>query len=123
MEKYFRMKVPPRESQENENIHRQEPQQRKWIIKKNRFNNEECTLALQAKHNKHGWYVDSGCSKNMKCDEDMLITLIRERYGSISFGNDDSARIIGKGIVRIGNKNTKKENFLLVEDMKLIQIL
>jgi hypothetical protein len=32
--------------------------------------------------------------------------------------NDDSAKIIGKGTVRIGNKNTKVENVLLVEDMK-----
>jgi transposase InsO family protein len=32
--------------------------------------------------------------------------------------NDDSTKIIGKGTVRIGNKNTKEENVLLVEDMK-----
>jgi hypothetical protein len=29
--------------------------------------------------------------------------LRKERDGSVSFGNDDSARIIGKGTVRIGN--------------------
>jgi hypothetical protein len=54
----------------------------------------------------------------MKGDRDRFITLRKERDGSISFGNDDSAKIIGKGTVRIGNKNTKEENFLLVEDMK-----
>jgi transposase InsO family protein len=42
----------------------------------------------------------------------------KERDGSVSFGNDDSTKIIGKGTVRIGNKNTKAENVLLVEDMK-----
>jgi hypothetical protein len=40
-------------------------------------------------------------------DRDMFLTLIKEIYGSVSFGNDDSAKIIGKGTVRIGNKNTK----------------
>jgi hypothetical protein len=51
-------------------------------------------------------------------DEDNFLTLRNERYGSVSFGNDDSTRTIGKGIVRIGNKDTKVENVLLVEDMK-----
>jgi hypothetical protein len=48
----------------------------------------------------------------------MFLTLRKERDGSVSFGNDDSTKIIRKGIVRIGNKNTKEKNILLVEDMK-----
>jgi hypothetical protein len=51
-------------------------------------------------------------------DKDNFLTLRKETYGSVSFGNDDSSKIIGKGTVRIGNKNTKEENVLLVEDMK-----
>jgi hypothetical protein len=43
----------------------------------------------------------------MKGDEYMFLTLRKEIYGSISFGNDDSTRIIGKGTFRIGNKNIK----------------
>jgi hypothetical protein len=54
----------------------------------------------------------------MKGDKDNFLTLIKERYGSVAFRNDDSAKIIGKGTVKIGNKNTKEENVLLVEDMK-----
>jgi hypothetical protein len=42
----------------------------------------------------------------MKGDRDRFLTLRKERYGLVSFGNDDSAKIIGKAIVRIGNKNT-----------------
>jgi hypothetical protein len=49
---------------------------------------------------------------------DMFLTLRRERDGSVSFGNDDSTKIIGKCTVIIGNKNTKAEIVLLVEDMK-----
>jgi hypothetical protein len=43
----------------------------------------------------------------MKGDREIFITLRKERDGLVSFGNDDSAKIIGKGTVRIGNKNTK----------------
>jgi hypothetical protein len=54
----------------------------------------------------------------MTCDKHGFLTLRKERDGSIIFGNDDSTKIIGKCIVTIGNKNTKVENVLLVEDMK-----
>jgi hypothetical protein len=54
----------------------------------------------------------------MTGDRDRFLTLIKEKYGSVSFGNDDSSKIIGKGTIKIGNKNTKEENVLLVEYMK-----
>jgi hypothetical protein len=50
--------------------------------------------------------------------KDMFLTLRKERDGSVSFGNDDSYKIIGKGTIGIGSKNNKAENVLLVEDMK-----
>jgi hypothetical protein len=78
----------------------------------------ECTLALQANQRKHGFYVDSGFSKHMIGDRDKFLTLRKEIYGSVSFRNDDSAKIIGKGTIKIGNKNIKAENVLLIEDMK-----
>jgi hypothetical protein len=109
------MTAPPKESQQS---HKQEPQKMTWIRKQDQYSNEECAVALQAKQKKHGWYVDSGCSKYMTGDRDKFLTLRKERDGSMSFGNDDSSKIIGKGIVRIGNKNEKAENGLLVEDMK-----
>ena len=54
----------------------------------------------------------------MPGDKDMFLTLIKERDRPVSFRNDDSAKIIGKCTIIIGNKNTKVENVLLVEDMK-----
>jgi hypothetical protein len=97
--KYCRMKTPPKEPQQNNNSHRQEPQKMTCIRKQYQYSNEECTIALQDKQKKHGWYIDSGCSKNMTGDRDKFFTLRKERYGSISFGNVDSTKIIGKGIV------------------------
>jgi hypothetical protein len=54
----------------------------------------------------------------MTGDKDKFLTLQKEKNGSVSFGNDNSPKIIGEGIVRIGNKNEKAQNVLLVEDMK-----
>jgi hypothetical protein len=54
----------------------------------------------------------------MTGDRDKFLTLQEEKDGSVSFGNDDSSKIIGKGTVWIRNKNEKEENVLLVEYMK-----
>jgi hypothetical protein len=35
----------------------------------------------------------------MTGDRDKFLTLQKERDGSVSFGNDDSSKIIGKGTV------------------------
>jgi hypothetical protein len=93
------MIIPPKEPQQNNNSHRQEPQKTTWIRKQDQYSNEECTVTLQAKQKKHGWYVDSGCSKHMTGDRDKFFTLRKEINGSVSFGNDNSAKIIGEGTV------------------------
>jgi hypothetical protein len=107
-----------RTKQENTDIKEVAFKASKSSKKKGKQKEIECTLALQDKHKKCGWYVDSGYSKHMIGDRDKFLTLIKERDGSVSFGNDDSTKIIGKGTVRIGNKNTKENNVLLVEDME-----
>jgi hypothetical protein len=116
MAKDCRMTIPLREPQQNNNSHRQEPQKTTWIRKQNQYNNEECTLALQAKQKKRGWYVDNGCSKHMTCDKGRFLTLRKERDGSVSFINDDSVKIIGKGTVRV-KCETKEHTLLSVSEM------
>jgi hypothetical protein len=54
----------------------------------------------------------------MTGDKDKFLTLRKEKNGSVSFGNDNSSKILGEGTVRIGNKNEKAQNVLLVEDMQ-----
>ena len=96
MAKNCRMTVPPKEPQQS---HKQEPQKMTWIRKQDQYRNEEWTFSLQAKQNKLGWYVDSGCSKHMTGDRDKFLTLRKERNGSVSLGNDNSSKIIGEGTV------------------------
>ena len=96
MAKNCRMTVPPKEPQQS---HKQEPQKMTWIRKQDQYRNEECTIALQSKQKKHGWCVDSGCSKHMIGDRDKFITLQKEINGSVSFENDNLAKIIGEGTI------------------------
>jgi hypothetical protein len=46
------------------------------------------------------------------------LTLKKEHDGSILFENDNLARIIGIGTTKLGIKDAKEENVLLVEYMK-----
>jgi hypothetical protein len=96
MDKICIMTIPPKEPQRS---HKQEPQKTTWIRKQDQYRNEECTVTLQAKQKKRGWYVDNGCSKHMTGDRDKFLTLRKERDGPVSFGNDDSVKIIGKGTI------------------------
>jgi peptide methionine sulfoxide reductase MsrB len=79
--KYFIMAVLPKEPQQNNNSHRQEPQKTTWIRKQDQYSNEECTISLTTKQKKRGWYVDSGCSKHIIGDRDKFLTLIKDIYG------------------------------------------
>jgi hypothetical protein len=44
--------------------------------------------------------------------------LKKERDGSISYGNENSAKIIGKGTLKLRSKDAMAENVLPIEDMK-----
>nr|GEV91286.1 reverse transcriptase domain-containing protein [Tanacetum cinerariifolium] len=49
------------------------------------------------------WYLDSGCSKHMTGDRSQLIKFVRKFLGTIKFGNDQVAKIMGYGGYKIGN--------------------
>ncbi len=53
----------------------------------------------------------------MTRDKSKFITLNKNKIGTIMFGNDNGANIIGKGTVSLGTKKEKVENVLLVKDM------
>nr|GEX39081.1 retrovirus-related Pol polyprotein from transposon TNT 1-94 [Tanacetum cinerariifolium] len=49
------------------------------------------------------WYLDSGCSKHMTGDRSQLINFVKKFLGTIKFGNDHLAKIMGYGDYKIGN--------------------
>ena len=86
-----------------------------WIKHNNKY---ECGIALQAQnHGSSKWYVDSGCSKHITCNKDAFINIEKQK-GSVSFGNNNSTKVLGKGTINFGSKNSLAENVLLVDNMK-----
>nr|GEZ36669.1 retrovirus-related Pol polyprotein from transposon TNT 1-94 [Tanacetum cinerariifolium] len=49
------------------------------------------------------WYLDSGCSKHMTGDRSRLINFVQKFLGTVKFGNDHVAKIMGYGDYKIGN--------------------
>ncbi|GJW48953.1 retrovirus-related pol polyprotein from transposon TNT 1-94, partial [Tanacetum coccineum] len=49
------------------------------------------------------WYMDSGCSKHMIGDRSQLTNFINKFLGTVKFGNDHVAKILGYGDYQIGN--------------------
>ena len=86
-----------------------------WIKRKNNY---ECGLTFQAHNYSSGkWYVDSSCSKHMTSEKYDFFNIEKDK-GSISFGNNNSAKVLGKGTVKLGSENSLAENVLLVDNMK-----
>nr|GEX11610.1 retrovirus-related Pol polyprotein from transposon TNT 1-94 [Tanacetum cinerariifolium] len=49
------------------------------------------------------WYLDSGCSKHMTEDRSQLTNFVNKFFGTVKFGNDHVAKIMGYGYYQIGN--------------------
>ncbi|GJU03049.1 retrovirus-related pol polyprotein from transposon TNT 1-94 [Tanacetum coccineum] len=49
------------------------------------------------------WYLDSGCSKHMTGDRSQLTNFVSKFLGTVKFGNDHVAKIMGFGDYQIGN--------------------
>ncbi|GJV49768.1 putative ribonuclease H-like domain-containing protein [Tanacetum coccineum] len=54
------------------------------------------------------WYLDSGCSKHMTRDRSQLTNFVNKFLGTIKFGNDHVAKILGYGDYQIGNVTISK---------------
>ncbi|GJS79300.1 retrovirus-related pol polyprotein from transposon TNT 1-94 [Tanacetum coccineum] len=49
------------------------------------------------------WYLDSGCSKHMTGDHSQLTNFVHKFLGTVKFGNDQIAKIMGYGDYQIRN--------------------
>nr|GEW83085.1 retrovirus-related Pol polyprotein from transposon TNT 1-94 [Tanacetum cinerariifolium] len=58
------------------------------------------------------WYLDSGCSKHMTRDRSQLINFVQKFLGTVKFGNDHVAKIIGYGDYKIGNVTISRVYFV-----------
>nr|GEW04710.1 hypothetical protein [Tanacetum cinerariifolium] len=58
------------------------------------------------------WYLDSGCSKHMIGDRSQLINFVQKFLGTVKFGNDHVAKIMGYGDYKIGNVTISRVYFM-----------
>nr|GEU96816.1 retrovirus-related Pol polyprotein from transposon TNT 1-94 [Tanacetum cinerariifolium] len=58
------------------------------------------------------WYLDSGCSKHMTGDRSQLINFVQKFLGTVKFGNDHVAKIMGYGDYKIGNVTISRVYFM-----------
>ena len=64
------------------------------------------------------WYIDNGFLKHMTHNKSSFVNIEKDK-GSVSFGNNNSAKVQEKGTVNLGSKKPLAENVLLVDNMKL----
>ena len=77
----------------------------------------KCDLALTAQDLKSQWYLDSGCSKHMTGDRRKFITFDENKIGNVTFGNDKSGKIKGKGSVSLDNGRGKAQDVQFVDGL------
>nr|GEV75494.1 integrase, catalytic region, zinc finger, CCHC-type, peptidase aspartic, catalytic [Tanacetum cinerariifolium] len=58
------------------------------------------------------WCLDSGCSKHMTGDRSQLTNFVNKFLGTVKFGNDHVAKIIGYGNYKIGNVTISRVHFV-----------
>nr|GEW20901.1 retrovirus-related Pol polyprotein from transposon TNT 1-94 [Tanacetum cinerariifolium] len=58
------------------------------------------------------WYLDSGCSKHMTGDRSQLTNFVNKFLGTVKFGNDHVAKIMGYGDYQIRNVTISRVYFV-----------
>ncbi|XP_059068383.1 uncharacterized protein LOC131858915 [Cryptomeria japonica] len=94
---------------------------REWKVKKEKHNIEKSLLvqaAFHAQDENDTWYVDSGCSNHMTGDTSKFLSLKENCKGTIRFGSNDSATIVGKGSISFDNGWTTTQNVFYVEGLR-----
>ncbi|KAJ9535928.1 hypothetical protein OSB04_un000908 [Centaurea solstitialis] len=59
--------------------------------------NRRSHFSFNKNHASHKWYLDSGCSKHMTGRKEILSNYKEEYGGSVKFGNNELAPVVGQG--------------------------
>ena len=78
--------------------------QTNWKGKQEYLKLKECKLDLIAHNSKIHWCVDSGCSRHMTGNKNTF-QMLQEKARTVTFDNDNSSKILGKGTMSLGNKD------------------
>lgn len=87
------------------------------LVKEEAEEDEICGVSFCEKREKNEWYIDSVCTSHMSGNKKKLIKLKKEKGGDVSFGNDGTSKIMGKGRVALKGTATT-QNVLYVVGLK-----
>ena len=89
-------------------------QQTNWRERQEVSKLEGCRLTLAVQNSKDHWCVDSGFSRHMIGNKNTFKKLLA-KIGTVTFGNDNSSKVLGKGTVTLGSKDVAGKDVLLIE--------
>ncbi|XP_042484970.1 uncharacterized protein LOC122065224 [Macadamia integrifolia] len=90
-----------------------------WVEKKRKAGSKSLIVqtAFKAHSKPSPWILDSGCSTHMTGDKGKFMSLDSTEGGSVKFGNNDGAKIEGRGIVKLDRGKIKSNNVLYVSGL------
>jgi len=65
-------------------------------------------IYIRGKESKKSWYLDNGCSRHMKGEKSMFITLTMKEGRTMEFGGNQTAKSLVYELLVEGEKNHKK---------------
>ena len=92
-----------------------------WRVKKNTEKAKDSLIvqmAFKAQKKTSPWVLDSGCSSHMTGDKEKFSKLQQYEGGSVKFGNNDGAKICGKGSVQIMANKIRSDDVLYVSGLR-----
>ncbi|XP_043714575.1 uncharacterized protein LOC122662937 [Telopea speciosissima] len=101
----------------------QKPQSinRVWVQKSNAEKGNSSMVvqtAFRAQGDSTLWILDSGCLSHMTGDKKRFEKFETYAGGSMKFGNNDGAKIVGKGTISLNNGKVQSQDVLYVEGLK-----
>jgi hypothetical protein len=113
IEKFYRSVFRKYKKEETPIVMERNQEQREQKKEKSLF----IHVALHAQNDKDKWCIDSGCSNHMTRYKTKFITL-KKNEGNVTFGDNETSKIVGKGTPSLDNGRDKVEKVLCVEDLK-----
>ncbi|KAI3692748.1 hypothetical protein L6452_32570 [Arctium lappa] len=73
---------------------------------------QDSAMRFESSHIRHMWYLDSGCSKHMTGQKDMLTNFTEKYCGTVRYGNDQFSPILGYSDIQRENITIKKVSYV-----------
>ncbi|XP_043710262.1 glutamate receptor 2.7-like [Telopea speciosissima] len=112
---------PKRQIPREKQLQKPQSRHRVWVQKSSPEKGNSSMVvqtAFRTQGDSTPWILDSGCSSHMIGDKKRFEKLETYAGGSVKFGNNDGAKIVGKGTISLNNEKMQSQDVLYVEGLK-----